>query len=76
MTIDKGVCKDARIVLGAVAPEPLRAKTAEEFLQGRFVDEKTAADAGKLALEGVVLLNQNAYKVEIAKTLVKRTLIN
>jgi CO/xanthine dehydrogenase FAD-binding subunit len=76
MTIDKGVCKDARIVLGAVAPEPLRAKTAEEFLQGRFVDEKTAADAGKLALEGVVLLNQNAYKVEIAKTLVKRTLLS
>ena len=76
MSVDNGVCKDARIVLGGVAPEPLRAKTAEEFLKGRFVDEKTAADAGKLALEGVVLLNQNAYKVEIAKTLVKRTLIS
>jgi NADPH-dependent glutamate synthase beta subunit-like oxidoreductase len=76
MSVDNGDCKDARIVLGGVAPEPLRAKTAEEFLKGRFVDEKTAADAGKLALEGVVLLNQNAYKVEIAKTLVKRTLIS
>ena len=76
MTVDKGVCKDARIVLGAVAPEPLRAKTAEEFLKGQPIDDVTAGKAGKLALEGVVLLNQNAYKVEIAKTLVKRTLIN
>ena len=76
MTVDNGVCKDARIVLGAVAPEPLRARAAEEFLKGRFIDEKTAADAGKLALEGAQPLNQNAYKVEIAKTLVKRTLIS
>jgi CO/xanthine dehydrogenase FAD-binding subunit len=76
MTVDKGVCKDARIVLGAVAPEPLRAKTAEEFLKGQSIDDVTAGKAGKLALEGAVLLNQNAYKVEIAKTLVKRTLIS
>jgi CO/xanthine dehydrogenase FAD-binding subunit len=76
MTVDKGVCKDARIVLGAVAPEPLRAKTAEEFLKGQPIDDVTAGKAGKLALEGAVLLNQNAYKVEIAKTLVKRTLIS
>ena len=76
MTVDSGVCKDARIVLGAVAPEPLRARAAEEFLKGRLVDEKTAADAGKLALEGAQPLNQNAYKIEIAKTLVKRTLIS
>jgi len=76
MTVDKGVCKDARIVLGAVAPEPLRAKTAEEFLKGQPIDDVTAGKAGKLALEGVVLLNQNAYKAEIAKVLVKRTLIS
>ena len=75
MTVDKGVCKDARIVLGAVAPEPLRAKAAEAFLKGQPIDDVTAGKAGKLALEGVVTLNQNAYKVEIAKTLVKRILI-
>ena len=76
MTVDKGVCKDARIVLGAVAPEPLRAKASEEFLKGQPIDDVTAGKAGKLALEGVVLLNQNAYKAEIAKALVKRTLIS
>jgi NADPH-dependent glutamate synthase beta subunit-like oxidoreductase len=76
MTVHDGVCRDARIVLGAVAPEPLRAKAAEEFLKGQPIDDVTAGKAGKLALEGVVLLNKNAYKVEIAKTLVKRTLLS
>lgn len=75
ISIDKGVCKDARLVLGAVAPEPLRARTAEEFLKGRYVDEQTAADAGKLALEGAQPLNGNEYKIEIAKTLVKRVIL-
>ena len=76
VNVDKGVCKDARIVLGAVAPEPLRARTAEEFLKGQPIDDATADQAGKMALEGVVLLNNNAYKVQIAKTLVKRTLLS
>lgn len=76
MDINNGVCKDARIVLGAVAPVPLRAKAAEEYLKGRPLDEHTAADAGTLAVEGALPLTQNAYKVQIAKTLVKRTLSN
>jgi len=75
-TIDKGICKEARIVLGAVAPMPLRARVAEEYLKGKVIDEKTAADAGKLALDGAQPSNQNAYKVEIAKTLVKRILLS
>jgi NADPH-dependent glutamate synthase beta subunit-like oxidoreductase len=75
MTVDSGVCKDARIVLGAVAPVPLRAKTAEEFLKGRFVDGNAAHEAGILALESALPLRQNAYKVQIAKTLVKRAIL-
>jgi NADPH-dependent glutamate synthase beta subunit-like oxidoreductase len=75
VTVDRGVCKDARIVLGAVAPKPLRARAAEEFLKGRVVDEKAAADAGKLALEGAQPLDKNTYKIEIAKTLVKRAIL-
>lgn len=76
INIDKGVCRDARIVLGAVAPVPVRAKATEEFLKGRSIDEKTAAYAGKLALKDAVPLTENAYKIEIAKVLVKRSLLN
>jgi xanthine dehydrogenase YagS FAD-binding subunit len=76
INIDKGICRDARIVLGAVAPVPIRARATEEFLKGRPIDEKTAADAGRLALKDAVPLTENAYKIEIAKVLVKRSLLN
>ncbi len=72
MTLEKGVCTAARIVLGAVAPTPVRALKAEEFLRGKEVTEETAAEAAALALEGAKPLSKNTYKLEIAKTLVKR----
>jgi hypothetical protein len=74
-TID-GVCKDARIVLGAVAPEPLQARATEEFMKGKRIDEETAVEAARLALEDAKPLSGNGYKVTIAKTLVKRSILN
>jgi NADPH-dependent glutamate synthase beta subunit-like oxidoreductase len=76
VTVKGGVCKDARIVLGAVAPEPLRARAAEDFIRGKAADETVAGKAGELALVGVTPLSMNAYKIEIAKTLVRKTLLS
>jgi len=67
-----GLCEDARIVLGAVAPGPVRAKKAEHLIVGRRIDESSAREAAEEALLGARPLSNNAYKVEIAKTLVKR----
>ncbi len=75
VTIDSGVCKDARIVLGAVAPEPVRARNAEEAIKGRVLDEGIAGEAAKDALAGSKPLKMNHYKVEIAKALVKRAIL-
>jgi NADPH-dependent glutamate synthase beta subunit-like oxidoreductase len=75
LNMNDGVCKDARIVMGAVAPCPLRATGAEAFLKGRPVNEETAAEAGRLALQGALPLTKNAYKIEIAKAMVKRALL-
>jgi len=44
-------CQNARIVLGAAAAIPLRAKEAERMLVGRKIDTKLLANAGKKALE-------------------------
>lgn len=38
MDPDRKICRDARIVLGAVSPTPLRARKAEDLLKGQRVD--------------------------------------
>jgi NADPH-dependent glutamate synthase beta subunit-like oxidoreductase/CO/xanthine dehydrogenase FAD-binding subunit len=69
-----GVCKDARIVLGAVAPRPTRATLAEKTIKGKAINASTAEAASEAAVIGTIPLNKNAYKIEITKTLVKRAL--
>ena len=69
------MCSDARIVLGAVAPMPYRAKSAEDVISGHTVTEKLATKAAEKALEGAKPLSMNAYKIQIAKTLVKRAIM-
>jgi xanthine dehydrogenase YagS FAD-binding subunit len=76
LTLDNGVCQDARIVLGAVAPEPVRMRNAEEMIKGRTIDEDIAAEAATQALAGASPLKMNGYKVEIAKALVKRAVLS
>ncbi len=75
MTVEKGLCTDARIALGGVAPGPVRAKGAESMIIRRPIDEAAATAAAEKALAAAKPLDKNAYKVEIAKTLVKRALL-
>jgi NADPH-dependent glutamate synthase beta subunit-like oxidoreductase len=76
ITFKSGVCSDARIVLGAVAPSPFRARAAEAAIKGKFIDEERAAEAARIALAEAAPLSMNAYKVEIAKALVKRSILS
>jgi len=42
-----GVVRNARVVMGGVAPIPWRAAKAEDFLRGKKLDEGTARQAGR-----------------------------
>jgi len=70
-----GLCSDARIVLGAVAPSPVRAFAAEEIIKGKPIDEAVAVSAAEAALAEVKPLGMNAYKVEIARALIRRAIL-
>jgi xanthine dehydrogenase YagS FAD-binding subunit len=75
IAVTEGICVDARIALGAVAPGPVRARAAEASILGQSMSEKRATAAAELALEGAMPLSQNGYKFEIVKALVKRTIL-
>ena len=51
VALDCAICRDARIVLGAVAPIPLRARLAEQVLIGYQVTPALAEEAGRLAAD-------------------------
>ena len=66
--------KDARIVLGGVAPIPWRVPHAEKFLIGKTLTRDVLAQAAKVAMRDAQPLEKNAYKVPLTETLVRRAL--
>ena len=74
--VEEGICNEARIVLGGVAPTPWRATDAEEVIKGKRLGAREAEKAVEAAVRNAKPLSKNAYKVEITKTLVKRALLD
>lgn len=72
ITDGSGTVKDARVVLGGVAPLPWRSKEAEAVLKGKKFSPQLANEAAEAALTGAQPLSRNAYKVPLTKVLVRR----
>jgi len=70
-----GVVREARVVLGQVAPIPWRSAAAEKALVGQAVGAASAEAAAKAAVEGAQPMSENGYKVDLAATLVRRTVM-
>ncbi len=73
LNADKTV-KQARIVLGGVAPIPWRVPKAEAFIVGKRLDPETVGKAASVALEDGKPLGQNGYKVPLTETIIRRAL--
>ena len=67
-----GKTKTARVVLGGVAPIPWRTPAAEAALAGRELDARALEAAAEEALADAEPLEHNAYKVALAKGLIRR----
>jgi len=72
---DGGKVSKARVILGSVAPIPLRSEAAEKAITGRAITMDTASAAGEAAIAEAKPLSMNAYKVALTKTVVKRALL-
>jgi len=78
ITIDPGkmTCKNARIVMSAVAPVPFNAKKGGKLLIGNKIDDQLIEEAAKLASEETNptsdVHGSAEYRREIARVLVKR----
>ena len=73
--LEGGVIKSARLVFGGVAPVPLRREAAESYLTGKAPTEENAEEAARIALKGAVPFEKNAYKVQVAMSLVKQSVL-
>jgi xanthine dehydrogenase YagS FAD-binding subunit len=74
--VDGETVRAARVVLGAVAPVPWRVPAAERTLVGRTLGDAVATDAGHAAVAGAKSLSGNGYKIQIARTAVKRAVLS
>ena len=73
--VTNGTITDARVVLGAVAPVPYMVEAANQFLEGKPLTDETASKAADLILSNAKPLANNGYKVPLAHTLIRRTLL-
>ncbi len=73
-----GVCRTARIALGAVAPTPIRAYEAERALEGQVLTPEGIAEAARRAAEATRPIDDirgaAAYRRYVAGVIVRRML--
>jgi xanthine dehydrogenase YagS FAD-binding subunit len=74
MTLSGGRIQQIRIAVNAAAARPLRLKDVENAVRGMPPNADTGEMAGKLAVEGAVPLQFNAYKIPLMRNLVKRAI--
>jgi xanthine dehydrogenase YagS FAD-binding subunit len=74
MVVSSGSIERIRIAVNGAAARPLRLKTVEDAVRGKPPNATTGEMAGKLAVQGAVPLQFNAYKIPMMRNLVKRAI--
>ena len=76
----KGICEDAKIALGAVAPRPIRARSAEALLEKKRVSEQVIEEVSRAAAADSKPIDDirasAAYRKLMVEVLVRRALEN
>jgi xanthine dehydrogenase YagS FAD-binding subunit len=75
IVLEGDTATDVRIALGAVAHAPWRARRAEDALRGGPITEERVTHAADAEVGQAQPLRDNAYKVELARNLIVRTVL-
>jgi CO/xanthine dehydrogenase FAD-binding subunit len=74
-----GLCRQARIAIGAAAPRPVRAHRAEAALEGRPLDSRIIEEAARLAVEATQPIDDirgsATYRRRMTEVIVRRLLV-
>jgi xanthine dehydrogenase YagS FAD-binding subunit len=74
MRVSGNSIESIRIAVNGAAARPLRLKAVEDAVRGKPAAAATGEMAGKLAVQGAVPLQFNAYKIPLMRNLVKRAI--
>ena len=74
LDVDGGRVRDVRLAIGAVAPVPWRARTAERVLAGRPATAQWFGRAADAELAAAAPLPDNAFKLTLARNVIIRML--
>jgi xanthine dehydrogenase YagS FAD-binding subunit len=74
MVVSGGVIERIRIAVNGAAARPLRLKAVEDAVRGKPSNAATGEMAGRLAVQGAIPLQFNAYKIPLMRNLVKRAI--
>lgn len=72
--LEDGKIADIKIVMGAVAPVPVRLSGVESLLKGKILTPELIEAAADLAVKDMIPMKKNAYKIHNMRTMVKRFL--
>ncbi len=75
MVMSGDTCTKASIVLGGVSPAPFRASAAEAELTGKRLTASSLKAACSAALADADPLDENAFKIDLAVTMIKRAVL-
>ncbi|MBN2287852.1 MAG: xanthine dehydrogenase family protein subunit M [Candidatus Glassbacteria bacterium] len=68
-------CRRASVVLAGVAPVPHRSTAAEKILSGQAIALAVVEKAAEAAVAGAEPMEENGYKVQLTKTILKRAVL-
>lgn len=74
LELEDNQIREARVVLGGVAPRPWCLPQTEAVLRNQFVSAETISKAAETAVEGAQPLSRNSYKIALVKGLITEAL--